>query len=216
MRLRVIASLGFGIDFIVRRLADLKDEQITKIVAVGLYTDGTSWRRVEQTYSILTAYLRSQGIDSSLERLDIKRGRLVAQAREVIAKTLAEAGKDEIIELHLTGGPRLLLAAFYTAALTLADEWAKRLRLSVYGEGFPGSLTVEMSKLVVLIGLDKTSRRILDFIRDGYNDINSLIVATSLPRSTLYKKVKDLEKLGLIVRVRRGEIRLHPGLESLL
>ena len=86
----------------------------------------------------------------------------------------------------------------------------------MYGEGFPASITIEISKLVVLMGLDETSRKILNYIRDGYSDISSLQVVTNLPRSTLYKKLKDLEGQKLIVRPRRGEFRLHPALEDLL
>ncbi|MCE4628244.1 MAG: hypothetical protein F7C34_03745 [Desulfurococcales archaeon] len=213
--IRMIASLGFGIDFIVRRLADLRGERVSEIVAVGLYTDEQSWSRVEQTYSILSAYLRSQGISSRLERVDLGRGGLVAQAREIIARVIGESS-GEIVELYLTGGPRLLLAAFYTAALTLPRDWADAVRVSVYGEGFPASLVVEIGKLLVLAGLDEASKRILRYIKDGYSEVHSLLTVTGMPRSTLYKRLKELEKLGLIVRAGRGELRVHPSLEELL
>ena len=211
----MVATLGFGIDFIVRRLADLKHEKIKKIIVVGLYTDEPTWQRIEQTYSILRAYLASQGIGSSLEKIDLGKGRLVKHAREIIAKALAEAG-DEKVELYLTGGPRILLASFYTAAITLSREWAEKIRIAVYGEGFPASLEVETSKLLILASLDKTSRRILEYINDGYNDIHSLLEATGLPRSTLYKKLKDLEDLGLIARTGRGQYQVHSTLEQIL
>ncbi|MCE4602528.1 MAG: CRISPR-associated CARF protein Csa3 [Desulfurococcales archaeon] len=209
----MIATLGFGIDFIVRRLADLRGESVSRIVVVGLYTDKSSWQRIEQTYSILAAYLTGQGIGSRLERIDLHKGGLVRQARDIIARTMAESS-DDLIELYLTGGPRILLATFYTAALTLSRVWAERIRISVYGEGFPASLTVETSVLLVLASIDEVSRRILEYIRDGYNNVHNLRAALGLPRSTLYKKLKDLEDLGLIVRVGRGEFRVHPSLDQ--
>ncbi|NPA96597.1 MAG: hypothetical protein GXO32_03225, partial [Crenarchaeota archaeon] len=182
---------------------------------VGLYTDPPTWQRIEQTYHILSTYLKSQGIEASLEKLSIEKGSLIPQARSIIETVLADHPRTPI-ELYLTGGPRILLASFYTATLTIPDENIERIRITVYGEGFPASITVEIGRLLILARLDEKSREILELIRDGYNRIESLLTRSNLPRSTLYKKLKDLENLGLIIKTGKGEYRIHPAIEQLI
>jgi len=213
-KLTMVATLGFGIDFIVRRLADLRSTHVTEIIVVGLYTDHSTWQRIEQSYNILSAYLKSQNITSRLERIEVDK-HLVRQAREIINKAIQDHPETPL-ELYLTGGPRILLAAFYTAALTFPEEYVGKIRITVYGEGFPASLTVEIGKLLVLARLDEKTREILERIKEGYNSVGSLLAAVGLPRSTLYKKLEELEKLGLIVRSGRGKYDVHPALEQIL
>ncbi len=212
----LLATLGFGIDFVVRRLRDIhaEGERVSKILAVGLWTDEATWARIDQAYSILRSYLQSLGIDSELLRIDLGKASLVREAVKAIAKALAVAGREEIVELYLTGGPRILLAAFYTAAL-LSPEWSDRLRVVVYGEGFQASLRVSLGVLRGLIELDQASLKILRVVKEKGGSISTLLAETGLPRSTLYKKLGELEKRGLVVKTGRGEIDLASEIKDL-
>ncbi|BAN89819.1 CRISPR-associated CARF protein Csa3 [Aeropyrum camini] len=210
----LVASIGFTVDFIIRRLADLRGGQsVSRVVAVGLDVGDGSWSRVEQTYSLLNHYLASMSIDSTLEKLHLG-PRLVPQARDLIYREASSFDGD--VELYLSGGPRMLIVTLMLAAYSLDINTSSKIVVVSYGEGFPGSIEFRLIHAKILSSLDKQSLTILKAIASGNDNVKSLIETLDMPRSTLYKKLEDLEKMGLAKKISRGRWVLEEGLDKLL
>lgn len=185
------------------------------MILVGLDAGDGMWKRVEQTYSLLSHYLASIGVRGELRRLRLAPG-LVSDLKDEISGALARAGQDGVLELFLTGGPRMLIVAVMLAAYTLDDEESMRIRVVSYGEGFPGSIHAWLGHIKALNRLDRESRLILKNIRDGHNTVRELLRIMDIPRSTLYKKLDDLARLGLIEKEGTGAWRVQRDLENLI
>ncbi len=212
----MLATLGFTVDFIIRRIADLEhDERLEDIVLVGLDTGDGTWKRVEQTYNLVSHYLTSIGIRGELKRLRLAPG-LVSDIKDEIVNALGKTGSNGILELFLTGGPRMLIVAVMLAAYTLDDDESSRVRIVSYGEGFPGSIQAWLLHIKALNRLDVESRMILKNIRDGVSTVKKLLEVMDIPRSTLYKKLDDLARLGLIEKTGAGAWRIQRDVENLI
>jgi CRISPR locus-related DNA-binding protein len=216
MRVVLVASIGFKIDFIAKRVADLGRELVKYVIAVGLKTDDeAAWRRVEAAFKLLSSYLSGLGIGSELRSID-SRGALVRKLRDVLAYAYGLAEGNSVVEVFLTGGPRLLGLAFTIAALTLDDEIRRSVRLVAYGEAFESSLVVPVGRLASLLRLDDTSLKVLlELARAGEVDAKTLLTLLGIPRSTLYKKLRELERAGLVER-RDGRWSIHPDVVGIL
>ena len=212
----LVASMGFTVDFIVRRVADLGREELGYVMAVGLHAgDEDSWRRVEEAYKLLSHYLTSLGIPSEL--VAVKLGfYMVREARDAIARAASLAGTDGMVELYLTGGPRILVTTLILAALTSTSQVRDKCRLVVYGEEFKGSIEVPVGLLVKLLKLDEDSAKIVSSLsRFGGLKADELREIVDMKRSTLYKKLKDLAGEGLVYSD-SGVWRVQEELERLL
>ncbi|GAB6148789.1 hypothetical protein [Stetteria hydrogenophila] len=210
----LVASLGFTVDFVLRRVADLGRGGVSRLLGVALYTDEGAWRRVEASFALLKRYLEGVGVGAELHRVTV--GGLVREARDALARAYSLAGGDGVVEVFITGGPRILGAALAVAALTSSREVRDRLVLTAYGEGFEARLEVEVGRLARLLCLDEQSQAILRELAGlGEARAEELRLRLGLKRSTLYKKLKDLQEAGLAESA-GGRWRLHPSLEPLL
>ncbi len=212
----LVASIGFTIDFIAKRVADLGRDVVKYVIAVGLRTeDISSWRRVEAAFKLLSTYLTGLGIGSELRAVDAQ-GPFIRKLRDLLAYAYGLARPDGVVEVFLTGGPRLLGLALTLAALTSGDNIRNALRLVAYGENFEYDLTVPVGKLVSLLRLDEASwKLLLELARSGEADAKTLMTLVRLPRSTLYKKLKELEAMGLVER-RNGRWSVHKDVAWLI
>ncbi len=200
----IVATLGFSVDFIIRRITDIGGEKPASIELVGLYTDDSTWKRVEQTSSLITHYTGSLGIDTVLHRIDASPS-IVRDVRRVIVEALDKAGRDGGVDLFLTGGPRILVVAALVASMLVKDELKKRITVTSYGEGFEASLSINLGLLAELSKLDDTSRIIVaEILRNQPVRAGRLLELTRLPRSTLYKKLGEMEEKGIVKGGRNG------------
>jgi CRISPR-associated protein Csa3 len=207
----LVATIGFTADFVMRRLYDLGRERVSKVVAVSLDVgDESSKRRIEQAYSVLSGFLAGIGLRSGLEWIRYGSG-MISSGRDVILRALGEAGEEGTVDLFLTGGPRILVTVMTLSALTLPQEEASRVFITSYGEAFDARLSLNVGTIIALIN-NVIGRRVESSIlreirsRAGKNGVqpSELLEALGLPRSTLYKKLRELEEAGLIRRVEGG------------
>ncbi len=212
----VVASIGFSADLIMRRIAR---GGVRELIAVGLDAGDNAVERVESTFNLLKVYLNSMRIPSELRIIKLRGGGEpwfpIAEARNIIAEALARSG-GEGVELLLSGGPRMLVVGLLAAALSMRKDEANRIKVLVYGEGFPGRLELRLGPLASLLCLSPRDRALLELIAAGYRETSVLLEKSGLPRSTLFKKLNELERLGLIRRDGRGLWTLDEGLERLL
>ena len=209
MPLSIVAPIGFTMDFILRRVLALGKDLVAGVVLVSLDVgDESSKRRVESTVKSLEAILSSQGI--VVEHRPLRPGHdLIARARDAIARARSISSTGDV-ELYLTGGPRMLVVALLLASLT-----GEPARVVVEGEAFDAILQVETGIVQRLLCLDETSKKILSALVRGAATPKEVQAATGLPRSTVYKKLRDLEEAGLIRR--EGEnLRPHPDIVIIL
>lgn len=212
----LVASLGFTVDFAIRRVTDLGRGGIGRFMGVGLHTgDEDAWRRVEEAYKLLSHYLTSLGIPSELRRVRLGPS-MVREARDALARAGSLAGPDGLVEVYVTGGPRVLTTALLVAALTSAPEVRDRVVVTAYGEGFRADFQLRVGPLVRLLRLDDDSRRIVDALAaSGGMRAEELREALGMKRSTLYKRLRELSLAGL-VRSEEGRWRVHEDLEQMI
>lgn len=210
----VLASIGFSADFVLRRISDIRGvEGPSLVIAVGLDVGDGQWDRVERTFLVLRHYLASIGLESRLLRIRLSSD-IVRECRDAIIEALAKAGQG-VVELFLSGGPRLLVVSLLSAAFTLEDRYVDRVRVVSYGEGFPGSVAYRLSILRALSRLDPVEISILRAIREERRRVGDLLEVLDIPRSTLYLKINKLIKMGLVRRV-GSELVLQEGLDLFL
>ncbi len=212
----LVATIGFTVDFVMRRVADLGRGSVSRVIALGIHVgDEAAWRRVEQAFKLLSGYLSGLGIDSELARVRLGPG-MVRSIRDALARASSLAGPDGTVEAYLTGGPRILVAATIIAAMTSTPEVRDRLRIVVYGEGFEGALNLQVGPIVEYLKLRGGEARIIEEIaRLGEATAAQLLGVLGVKRSTLYKKLAELEARGLLRRDGRGW-RVHETLEAIL
>ena len=212
----LVASLGFTVDFSVRRVADLGRGEVTYFIGVGLHSgDDEIWKRVEEAFKLLSHYLTSLGIPSELRVVRLG-GSMIREARDALARASSLAGPDGLIEVYVTGGPRILTATLVIAALTLTPKIRDRTVITAYGEGFKADFQVNVGVLAKLLSLDETSIRIIHTLaRTGGMKAENLRNTLGLKRSTLYKKLKELADNGLVYSD-SGVWRIRESLERLV
>ncbi len=209
MSLSIVAPIGFTMDFVLRRVLALGSRRVAGVVLVSLDAGGeSSKRRVESTVKSLEAILAQQGV--IVEHRSLRPGHdLIPRARDAIARARSLSPEGDV-ELYLTGGPRMLVVALLLASLT-----GEPARVVVEGEAFDAVLQFETSIVQRLQCLDETSKRILAAVLRGATTPKEVQAATGLPRSTVYKKLRDLEEAGLIRR--EGDVlRPHPDVIKVL
>ena len=213
----LVASVGFTTDFIVRRLSR---GGVRRVVAVGLRVeeDPRSWERVEKSFQVLDSFLRTMGIEGELVPV-ASGGSLLRELTELLLAELrgSACGGDCVVEVFLTGGPRILVVSLALATLLLPDEALRRVVISVYGEQFDAELVIRPWYVAVLRGLDAVERKILEALvrLGGSARPSELLVELGIARSTLYKKLARLRRLGL-VHSQDGRIVVSRDVESIL
>lgn len=210
----LVATLGFSMDFVLKRVYDKDLPRVGEAVILALWTDDGSWSRIMEAYRLLEMTLEKVGIRVELERVEYGGG-LVRGVRRILRRVALERPGTEV-ELFLTGGPRMLVVATLLAAASLEEKLAKRFSVTAYGENFPGTLSIGLYHVLALGRLDEKSESILHAIVSGVVEARKLIVELGLPKSTLYMKLSELERHGLIVREGRGRYRLQEELEEII
>lgn len=213
----LVAGMGFTVDFVLRRVADLGRGEVLRVILVGLRTeDRVSWERVLEAHRILSGYLKALGIESELVEAPASEAGLLGRVRDALARAASLAGEDGLVEVYLTGGPRILCLALTLASLTLPPGPRRRVRLVAYGEGFEARLEVRADSLAALLQLDEEHRALLEALaRLGRARASRLLEELGWNRSTLYLRLSRLEALGLVARS-GGEWMVHPAVEPLL
>ena len=214
----VVASVGFTTDFVMRRLYTLRGHKVSRVVAVALDAgDKRARNRVVQAYSVLSGFLRGIGVDSRLEWVSYGRG-MIGEARSILARAVSESGRG-FVDLFLTGGLRILVVTLLLAALTLPESLASRVQVTSYGEAFDATLSVNAGHVRKILGLRSQElellRRIAERSAAGPVRGTELMEVMDMPKSTIYKKLSELEDAGLITRKGEGWV-IAEGLEYLM
>ncbi len=195
----LLASLGFDEKFVLRALGDHKP---CKLVAVALDTGGDAWTRVEKAFTQLQLFSSSLGARAELVRIPY-RGESLPKLVWMLKRVLWEklGGYDEVVAV-LTGGPRLLVIALYTALTGLRQQGGVgNVLLRIEGEGF-NALVEEPLENLENVELDELSRELLRALISysekglelGPGEAARLL---GIAKSTAYKKLRQLAAQGL-------------------
>ena len=195
----LLASLGFDEKFVLRALGDHKP---CKLVAVALDTGSDAWTRVEKAFTQLQLFSTSLGAQAELVRVPY-RGESLPMLIWVLKKVLSKKlrGYNEVVAV-LTGGPRLLVIALYTALMGLRQQGdIGNILLRIEGEGF-NALVEEPLENLENVELDELSRELLKILINrseeglelGPGEAARLL---GVPKSTAYKKLRQLAAQGL-------------------
>ncbi|MEB3774704.1 MAG: hypothetical protein GSR86_07265 [Desulfurococcales archaeon] len=210
----LIATLGFSMDFILKRVYDREMPTVGEVEILALWTDEGSWGRIIDAYNLLRMTLDKAGVRSRLRKITFS-NRIVGDLRKELLEIALENPEAEI-ELFLTGGPRMLVIATLLAAISLREDIVKRVTVTAYGENFPGTLNTRLYQILVLSRLDKKSELILHAIAKGITDSSRLMEEVKMPKSSFYLKIAELDELGLIKKEGRGRVGLQEGVDNVI
>lgn len=191
----VIATLGFDADFVIRRLSS--EPKPLKLVCVGLRADEYGWRRVEQTFKLVSFYCQPAGVSCLLESVGAKS--CVRELRSIMERELRSG--CSAIELYLTGGPRISVVAAVLASMILPRSLEENVRIVVEGEAFDARLEVPVGAYRKISQLNDIERRILLEASRGPVRPTELARALGLYKPVAYRRVRGLLKAGLLERV---------------
>lgn len=190
-RRTLVATFGFDIDFVLRRLAS---GRFNRVVLLALYTSEEAYRRVEKAYHTLSIVCKSMNTVCELEKLEP--AKIFRSVLSILRKAVEES---ESIEVYLTGGPRLLVTAVVALTLSLPKHLVDKVDVVVEGEGFECEARINASKLVEALKLGERDLKVLlELQARGPSRISELTEYTEIPRSTLYRKLEDLQVKGLV------------------
>ncbi|MCS7368050.1 MAG: CRISPR-associated CARF protein Csa3 [archaeon YNP-WB-062] len=123
----------------------------------------------------------------------------VVSISETLRNILSE-GYDRLI-INLSGGMRILILAAYVAAfLTCPRDIVIELETEDRERGY----IVPNFSIKELIKLKDIERRILEKLDKGIKSTPELLRELNIPRSTLHKHLKELEKNGLLTLKKNG------------
>jgi CRISPR-associated protein Csa3 len=193
----LVASFGFDIDFVVRRLGVKK---YSEIVLLAIRTEGFS--RVEKSYYALAHICATAKIGCKLVPLQLSG--LIRSIYSILLEKL-NMSSDTQIDLYLTGGPRVLVISSLLASLLLPDVLAERVSIVVEGEGFDYSWSTKTDRLIALLHLDRRSREVLMTVATlGKATLSEVSSKTNIPKATAYRRLKELEERKIICQ--QGEL----------
>lgn len=190
----LIASFGFDIDFVLKKLAS---EKYDRVVLVALKTQ-SGFERVRKAYSMLSIICNSLKLDCVLET--IPPGSLSTTIYSLLEREIETS--DEV-EVYLTGGPRILVVSLLTSALMLLDTKAVKTRIVVEGEGFECTMKINLSLLLTLLKLDEKDKLIVENLRNTKYTLAEVSKRTGIPKTTLYRRTEELIEKGLVVKTER-------------
>ncbi len=202
----LVATFGFDIDFVVRRMGS---ERYDEIILLAL-TTGEGFDRVKRSYHLLATLCGSMGVECELDPIDPRNPvRAIYSTLELVAK------RNTQVDLFLTGGPRALVVSSLIAALMLPRQLIERINIMVEGEAFEYKLQIHADLLRSLIALDDRSRAILLTLSQGSMRLSELSSSTGIPKTSILRRLEDLIGLGLVCR-QDGYFRLCEDISRIL
>jgi CRISPR-associated protein Csa3 len=156
--------------------------------------DEASFRRVENAFSTVKFVAERLNIPAELRAFELGRGLV----RGITAEIEKEAARD-LVELYLSGGPRLLIMATLIATLLVDPIFLENITIIVEGEGFEGVIKSRADWLKKLIGLSGEEIDIIKYTagKDVVKPLN-LVKDLKIPKATAYKKLRELSSEGFL------------------
>ncbi len=203
----IVASLGFDVDFILRRL---RDGDVERLTCYSVKSDDQGWSRVAKAFSLVNHYCEAVRLRCRLEGVSLVS--LISEVKSIIERELRDC---ESLELFLTGGPRISVVGGLVAALLLSADLMNRVNLVVEGENFAGALRFNVGVLARYMALDEASKSIVKAAVEP-KKILEIIKITELPRATVYRKVERLVEVKLLEVVEKDMYIAERSLRELL
>jgi CRISPR-associated protein Csa3 len=205
-RKTLVATFGFDIDFVLRRISGRKYD---KIILLSLKTPEGE-KRVEKAYTTLKTVCISMGVDCALEWLT--ENGLVRTIYSILSREAGEAS----VELYLTGGPRILVVSALTAALMLSSRHAEKINIVVEGEAFEKTWEAPLKTLKKLVALDEKSREVVMHTAVlRRTSLAELSRKLGLPKPTVLRRLRELVDKGVVCKM-GDEYLLCPQVDQLL
>jgi len=170
--------------------------------------DGKSEAVLRDFESFLSRY--SEGVRLSIERIPLDSfDRMVARISEIFQGISSKA--PEKIIINLSGGMRALILATYIATLLTFSE---NVVIELETEDREKSYRIPNLSIKGLVKLTEIDKKILENLGEEGADTSKLLRHLKIPRSTLHKRLRELESRGLISIERKGRL-LHAFTTSL-
>ncbi|MEM1927119.1 MAG: hypothetical protein QXS85_00010 [Acidilobaceae archaeon] len=196
----LVATLGFDIDFVARRLS--REPRPSRVALVGLRVDESGWGRVRKAFGLLQVFCESVGAECVLDEV---RPETAVKEMAGILEREARGGCSEL-ELYLTGGPRIAVAAAILAAIT--GLVGVKAAIVVEGEAFEARLEIPVEPLRRLLSLPEVERRI---VVEAVNPVRPKDIQEKLKISkpASYRKLRSLAEAGFLRRPENVEEEVY-------
>lgn len=199
-RLVLFATLGFDEKFAARCLMR-SSSLVSKIVVITAPpVDEYSRSRLENAWEALAKIARDYA-NIDVERFEVKDpGNFWRSVDELREKMYAELSASEGLILCLSGGLRALVVEALAAAVTLPmDAAVDKVYVEVELENFSGIARFNIAQVQRLMQLTEPEYRIFKILATrGPQRLGQLASTLGRPRSTVYRMLQKLEKLGLV------------------
>lgn len=205
----IVATLGFDADFALRRLSKGAPR---RALFLALKVDEVSWARVLSAFKLIETFCSYSRVECLLEPIGTSRP--IAEVYSILRR---EVEGCESLELFLTGGPRVMVVSALVAALLLPQEYSRKVKAVIEGEGFEARVEVDIGMLQKLLSLGDPERRILVALLEYERGLTAPKVATvaNIPRTSAYRKLNLLKSLNLVEEV-NGRYRLSESVRTFL
>jgi len=200
----LVASFGFDIDFVLRRLTIGK---YNRVVLVALKTS-EGFERVKKAYSTLSLVCNSLRIECILEPISPS-----TLFRSVYSILQYEASRASELEIYLTSGPRILVTTLLLSALMLPKDYAMKIKTIVEGEGFDCTVNIDVYKLLERLCLDERDKAIISVIEGRKLTLSEIVKETGIPKSTVHRRLEELITRGLVVKTETETYIAKPTIE---
>jgi len=197
----LVMTLGFEPGPLLSAIASAAAEGFNQGAQILVLTAAFPDERAERAWLELQRIVGMMNLPKELgvrlERREVELSDFVRAVRRV--KEVLAPLRDKRIRLSITGGMRALNLAVFTAYLLI--DWAHEPRIDVYLEGRGTALTLPSLHRILTLNLTETQRLILSAMREGMAYTSSDLSAhVRKDRSTVYKNLLALQRLGLVAR----------------
>ncbi len=209
-----ISTLGFDERPVIRTLLSIGIENLGKLVILV-----PNWEMDERTVSAINEIKKITGI-AGLEEIVVEKINVddfwagVGQITNILYQ--AYIGGAEKIHVNISGGLRILVIQTYTATLLTNRELQDRTTIYIMLETTKEIKKIKLSEIPICIEVGLDEKNILmEIIKNESQTLTTLSRKLSIPKTTLWKKLKKLETNKLITKTRKG-YTLTPKAKNLL
>jgi CRISPR-associated protein Csa3 len=188
----LVTTLGFEEKFQVRAFIRHGRAEISEVLIV--VPPGNDERKVRAMEN-LTSLLREAEITFSILEVDPSN---FARAVATICRAVKGLKEREFV-VNLSGGMRALGIETLMAFMVLGIDFKLEIEL----ENLSGVITFDIRDLELRVQ-DQISMKILRVVKEEGSTLYAISKETGIPRSTVWRKARELQRLGFLRRAQSG------------
>jgi len=197
MKRMFICTLGFDPKFQIRSLIRNNFKDNVKVIVVATPVDAKARNALEDLKKFINEYLTN----SSIETIEVRPLDVIDSIIRLCNIFKRKVNEDTIV--NISGGMRLLIFETFLAVILSGIKCKVEVEL----ENFMGVAEIPIEVLKVRV--DVVTCKILKCLRERRMTTGEIQVITGIPRSTLYRRLKELVNEGIIKKIEEEGIAFY-------